>query len=304
MLFMFKLPHTLLTLLALAPVLAGQDGESTTPQSDKDEAEVELTNIDVQEAEYFKTCDYDENGWISYREAESSLHMNRDGFAQYDADNNGQVSQQEFNDRYRELLVRVGTFRTPTPKGVALVPAGSVAVTLEPASTLPSTSQAFVGLYDKDADGKLNVAELELASQALGFAGLSPSAVLGKLDIDKSGTVEPAELQTVLDALNVLDAASLIPLGTKASSIEELFGGNEPRPYFTGATPRPPRIGGPVVPFRRLDLDNSGFIDIADLEQLSLSAHTVVRPSAVLAGLDLNGDGRLSPEEMKAAFNG
>jgi hypothetical protein len=29
-----------------------------------------------------------------------------------------------------------------------------------------------------------------------------------------------------------------------------------------------------------------------------------VRPSAVLAGLDLNGDGRLSPEEMKAAFNG
>jgi hypothetical protein len=108
----------------------------------------------------------------------------------------------------------------------------------------------------------------------------------------------------LLDALNLIEGSSLIPLGAKANSIEELFGGTEERPYAPGVTPRPPLIKGPVPPFRRLDLNNDGFIEVLDLEQLSVSAHTVVRPSAILAGLDIDGDGKLGPAELKAAFDG
>ncbi len=297
---MFKLHHPLYAFVLCAPVLLAQDGgQVQAPQAEKP-----VTNLDAQEGEYFATCDYDENGWISYREAEASLHLNRDGFAQYDADNNGQVTRDEFNTRYRLLLKRVGSFRIPTPESVTQVPVGAVPLSMQPVTALPNTSQAFVGLYDKDVNGMLNLAELTSASTALGFPGIPPTAILAKLDLNKNGSVEPPELEGVLAALHILDAASLVSLGAKAGSIEELFGGTTPRPYFTGGTPQPPTIKGPVLPFRRLDLDNDGFIDVDDLEQLSLSAHTVVRPSAILAGLDRDADGKLSPEELLAAFDG
>jgi hypothetical protein len=183
---MFKLHHPLYAFVLCAPVLLAQDGgQVQAPQAEKP-----VTNLDAQEGEYFATCDYDENGWISYREAEASLHLNRDGFAQYDADNNGQVTRDEFNTRYRLLLKRVGSFRIPTPESVTQVPVGAVPLSMQPVTALPNTSQAFVGLYDKDVNGMLNLAELTSASTALGFPGIPPTAILAKLDLNKNGWKE------------------------------------------------------------------------------------------------------------------
>ncbi|MFT4711383.1 MAG: hypothetical protein ACJAZ8_001071 [Planctomycetota bacterium] len=257
-------------------------------------------NLDVKEEEYFTTCDYDANGWISFREAEASLHLNRDGFAQYDANDDGQITREEFHDRYTELLQRVGLFRIPTPIGQTdSTPEPLVEPGAEPA--FPATSQAFVDTYDINVDGRLDASEIGPAATALGFPGIDTDAVLALLDTDGSSYVEPAEVTAIVQSLNASGATITAP---KAASIEELFGESLERPYFVGATPRPPYIKGPVIPFRRLDSNNNGFIEIIDLEHLSVSAHTVIRPSAVLAGLDINGDGQLSPEELKAAFDG
>ncbi|MDG2144172.1 MAG: hypothetical protein P8N31_11495 [Planctomycetota bacterium] len=257
-------------------------------------------NLDQQEKEYFTTCDYDANGWISYREAEASLHLNRDGFAQYDANDDGQVTREEFHDRYTQLIQRVGIFRIPTPIGQT-EPAPAVPVEPGAAPAFPATSQAFVNTYDANVDGRLDVSEVGPAATSLGFPNVDPVAVLKLLDKDGSSFVEPAEIAAIIQGLNASGATITAP---KAASIDELFGKSLERPYFVGATPRPPLIQGPVIPFRRLDVNNNGFIEVADLEKLSVSAHTVIRPSAVLAGLDRDGDGKLSPEELKAAFDG
>jgi hypothetical protein len=163
--------HVLLASALLAPVLIGQDRGTETPiQEAADTVPIEDTDevsdviakgnsLDEQEQEYFATCDYDENGWISYREAESSLHLNRDGFGQYDSNNDGQVTREEFHDRYRELLKRIGAFRKPTPEGVEQIEVGSTGLETGLESIIPSSSQAFVGAYDTNVDGKLGTAE-------------------------------------------------------------------------------------------------------------------------------------------------
>ena len=85
--------------------------------------------------------------------------------------------------------------------------------------------------------------------------------------------------------------------------VEELFGHAEPRKLAPGAAPLPPHIAGPVRPFRRLDLDDDGALELADFDGLSISAHPRVSPGAVIATLDLDGDGALSPDEFAAAFD-
>lgn len=279
----------------------GEVPEEPEVQSEDGPKEAPLpNNLDEQEEEYFTTCDYDANGWISYREAESSLQLNRDGFAQYDANDDGQITREEFHDRYTELIQRVGLFRIPTPIGqVETTPAAPIEPGAAPA--FPATSQAFVDTYDRNVDGRLDASEVGPAATALGFPGIDPIAVLTLLDKDGSNFIEPAEITALVQGLNASGATITAP---KATSVEELFGASLERPYFVGATPRPPFIQGPVIPFRRLDANNNGFIEVIDLEQLSVSAHTVIRPSAVLAGLDRDGDGRLSPDELKAAFDG
>ena len=61
-------------------------------------------------------------------------------------------------------------------------------------------------------------------------------------------------------------------------------------------------LPGPVTHFRRLDVGNDGFIDVRDLRVLLAPARVDVRPSAVIAALDRNGDGRLNEEEFRASM--
>ena len=64
----------------------------------------------------------------------------------------------------------------------------------------------------------------------------------------------------------------------------------------------PPQIDGPVGSFRRLDLDGDGMISLEDLRRLQSPLALPVRAAAVLAALDSDGDGELSPREFSAAL--
>lgn len=300
-----------------APVAAPAQDPSATgkPKADPQvEAAAERARL---EEEYFATCDYDSDGWISFREGEAALLLTRTSFAQYDLDRDGRVTREEFSKRFLELLDRTGAFRKPTPKGLKPAEPGAAAPgspenPLDLAAILAGTSQpapsstpeTFVRKYDKNIDGKLDANELVGASETLGFAGLSGSKLLSVLDKDGSRFVEPKELEGALDALGLLSASGAAPALPKPKSIDELFGGSEPRISYPGATPRPPFIQGPVRPFRRLDLDDNGQIEVSDLDTLAMSAHPRMRPAALIATLDLDGDGALSAAEFAAAFDG
>jgi len=294
--------------LALLCALLGTSAQPQDPAADAERARLE--------AEYFQTSDYNTDGWISFREGEAALQLTRTSFAQYDLDRDGKISREEFGRRYAELLDRTGAFRRPTPEGLkpagpSTAPLGSpenpldLAALLTGKAALPTgpTPETFVGKHDENMDGRLDASELANAGAALGFAGLSGPKLLGALDADRSGFVEPAELAKALATLGTMSAAGAAPALPKAKSIEELFGGAEPRVSYPGSTPRPPHIKGPVRPFRRLDIDDDGRIEATDLDKLGVSAHPGIRPEVVLATLDQDGDGALTAAELAAAFD-
>jgi len=303
------------------PAPAEQDTPSTTETDGTSTAVSEAeaaAERDRYEAECFTTCDYNGDGWIAYREGQCSLLMTRASFAQYDNDSDGRITRDEFGQRYRELLDRTGAFRRPTPEGVTITqptqpdaPLGSpenpvdlAALIAGAAAATPATPETFVGKYDVNIDGRLSADELVTASKALGFEGMPAASIMTTLDLDKSGFVEPPELKSALNALGLLTAAGAAPPLPKAKSIEELFGESKSRESYAGSTPRPPYIKGPVRPFRRLDVNDDGFVQLEDLEMLAISAHPRIRPAAVIASLDLNADGQLSKEELAAALDG
>ena len=86
------------------------------------------------------------------------------------------------------------------------------------------------------------------------------------------------------------------------ASLEALFDQVEPRKRSAEPTPYPQRLRGPVSTFRRLDFDRSGGIGVDDLEALQRPLQIPIRASAVIATLDLNGDGELSLEEFAASM--
>ncbi|MDP6539257.1 MAG: hypothetical protein QF903_04825 [Planctomycetota bacterium] len=65
---------------------------------------------------YFEVCDYDENGWISFREASAALDVSRTRFFAYDRDRDGRVLREEFLAVYLDTVRRLGAFQPPTPR--------------------------------------------------------------------------------------------------------------------------------------------------------------------------------------------
>lgn len=243
------------------------------------------------EVEYFLASDLDGNGWISFREASKALRIDRREFFVFDADRDGRIMREEFEARYRSTVKAVGSFRPPT----------------SPDKELFTETEGTPLAYDFNGTGSLEEGELGAFLVAKNIE-VPADALLSLLDKDESHALEPVEFADIVATLTPLMPALAEPAdGTepepeKPRTIDELFGVSVKREVGFGTTPLPDRIEGPVSHFRRLDFDNDGWLEEEDLLSLLRPTRVEVRAAAVLAALDRDGDGRLSPAEFAAAM--
>ncbi len=276
------------------PETPRQNPQEPAPLADEAQeallAERRRVALALEEDEFFKRCDQNGNGWISLREGEETLGLSTSTFRSYDADTDGRISREEFGIRYRLSVVRVGAFKPPVAA---------------PQSVRAPTRNAeqLRNAYDKNGDGGLSAAEMKVLLVDYERQELPAELALEKLDRDGSTRIDGSEL----DFLARLLTASVSPASADPNApavrqtLEELFGGMRDRSRGFQAAPMPPQIDGPVRHFRRLDLDGSGRISTEDLRRLQAPLGLPARAPAVLAALDLDGDGELSPDEFAAA---
>ncbi len=244
----------------------------------------------LEEAEFFKRCDQNANGWISLHEGREALGMDSSTFRSYDIDLDGRISRDEFSARYKLSVSRVGAFKPPVsaPK---------------PARAPTRNAEQLRNAYDKNGDGGLSADELKLLLDDYGRSELPAEIALEKLDRDGSTRIDGAEIELLARLLTtILSPAAADPNASRVrQTLEELFGGMRDRTSGFHSAPMPPEIVGPVTHFRRLDLDSDGGVSIEDLRRLQAPLQLPVRAAAVLAALDLDGDGVMSPAEFAAA---
>ena len=243
------------------------------------------------EVEYFLASDLDGNGWISFREGSVSLRVSRKEFFTYDSDRDGRITRKEFEERYRTAVEAVGSFRPPTVPNRALFP----------------TPEGSPLQYDFNGTEALEEGELRAFMLDKGIQ-VPPNALFSLLDKNGSRALELSEFPEIVATLTPLvppaGAETAAPAGKeeKPRTIDELFGKSLEREVGFGTTPLPDRIAGPVSHFRRLDFDNDGAIEEEDLLGLLRPTGVAVRPAAVLAALDKDGDSRLSQAELAGAL--
>lgn len=235
---------------------------------------------------YFQTADWDGDGTIRFGEAEQSLSIDRAAFAAFDKDRDGGISPEEFAARYRHVVEQGGVFSPPRPKPEAPRPA-------------KRDAKALLLAYDVDLDGMLVESELGRALQEARISDPTSAVVLATLDKDRSLGIDGAELD---ELSNLLYPEKRATAEKKLLTLDELFDRTEPRDARAGSTIGPRRTTGPIPVFRRLDYDRSGAIELSDLEELQRPLRSAVRPAAVLATLDADGDGSISAEEFSAAM--
>ncbi len=274
----------LLVVLALAQGGAEKRGRAAPTKPAQPAAAAPSKNARADR--YFAICDQDGNGRISFKEAQASLGLDQAGFAAYDTDADGMILPAEFRRRYAAIVDAGGVFTPPKAKTVV-------------AAALPASAEKMLESFDKDRDGALSVAELDVALVEMNVSRMDPEATLDQLDHDGSGKLEPSELD---DLLALLKPGSATHSGPKPASIDELFCRVIPRPVSAPSTPEPPRFAGPLPSFRRLDLDGDGHVTLDELGELQRPFTFVPRPATVLAALDTDGDGTLSAAEFRAAM--
>lgn len=243
--------------------------------------------------EFFAIADHDGNGWISYREARESLDVDRLTYSAFDADRDGRVRLAEFEERLAYIEERGGFVRAPRPsEGPVLLPTRN--------------SEQLRNAFDTNADGALEEFEIDQLLATYRRHDVPTRIVIEKLDTNNSKKLELDELTSLSQLLSTtyseLDERAARP--SQDLSIDALFGGlTEPTIVEYQRTQSPPRIGGPVRPFRRLDLDGNGEVSIEELERLQRPLTLEVRIGAVLAALDADGNGTLSSDEFAGALD-
>ncbi len=224
----------------------------------------------------FRLTDADRNGWISLREASAALEADREEFARYDADRDGRWDLPEFEARFRRVLARLGAVPFPN------VRFGRVEETVPLTAATPLE---VLRSFDTDKNRALDEAELTSLAEAYSIE-LPLTEILRRVDTDSSGSMELHELE----ALNQLFEEHL--------RFQALAAGELPvstNPLFRKA---------PKDPLLRLDLDGDGSVSLDELIELGSGLRFSVRPAAVHAFLDQNGDGRLTRRELERAMGG
>jgi len=127
---------------------------------------------------------------------------------------------------------------------------------------------------------------------------------MANLDENSDRSLSGAELERASRLLQSLYAAGILGNGELPSyaSVDELFGRTVERPAAIDASRQPPLIAGPVLTFRRLDLDGDGGIEISDLYRLLTPVTPSFSIGAIHAGLDTDENGSIDRAELAAAF--
>jgi len=268
-------------------------------------------------AEHFRLCDLDGGGWLSLREAEVTLSLDRADFRRMDMNQDGRLGPGEFSAQSAELLARLGARpATPGPLKPAkpeplseprpdepaepVAAAQAAPVPTEPAGTAPAVASPFGSMpvrprdllarYDADQSEGLDASEMEKVFLEAGLS-LSPELVVAQMDPDDSGELESTELVAIawMVSRRVPEALRKAP---------------EPAaPPGEAATPAAPeRSAGLATHFGLLDAGADGYIDEADLRALQSPARLDLRLQALLSAMDQDGDGRLSASEFRASM--
>ena len=241
-----------------------------------------------QQRLWFSIADDDSSGWVSFREAAASMRFDAPRFCVFDLDNDGRITYEEFNgyvvgesSRNRRIIAPVVADFGDSPR--------------------KRSSEQLRAAYDSDLDGAISRFEFEtiLRDYDQEAQAFDTNDVFVRLDANDSKTLEIDELGRLASFLNPLKVGrgTVSPVMPGASTVLDLFGELQDM-----GDAHPPRIVGPVPPFRRLDLNNDGFVDIEDLERLEGRSFNPVRLRSVLNTLDIDYDGRLSEAEFLSSM--
>jgi Ca2+-binding EF-hand superfamily protein len=247
--------------------------------------------------EYFRTGDYDSNGMISFREAREALAITRAGFARYDTNRDGLIDSEEFVARYSDALLAGNSLPQPLEAREEPRP---------PARSAPQLRLA----YDANADGRLDVVEVQKALVSYEQEELDSEETLQRLDVDSSGFLELSEIEGLVPLLFAGDAIGIVQRPETAdgepfraaTTVFDLFGEREARESESSAAALPAQIVGPLDHFSRLDSNGDGLISYEDLDSLLRPIQSSIRLRAVVATLDTDEDGVVSREEFWASM--
>jgi Ca2+-binding EF-hand superfamily protein len=155
-------------------------------------------------------------------------------------------------------------------------------------------------VYDGDRDGRVTVEEYTAIS-------LETARRYGVFKTPLANPEDPAS-QALLEAVIGTDPVEsesdeFEAFPTDAGSVEDLFGRVRQRIWREHSVPEPDQLVGPVPSFRRLDTDDDGGIGREDLSILLTGSGLDVRPNALVAAVDANGDGSVSEAEFYASMS-
>lgn len=269
--------------------------------------------------EHFRLCDLDENGWLSLREGEVTLALDRNEFRRTDVNQDGRLDEAEFAAQKELLLARLGArpggLPPGTPSGAEPTePVADPPMDEPPAPLATDTDTAVAALpgpadselravhpspaelvarYDEDGDTALGAGEIE---RFLGDAGLAlvPELVVELYDRDDTAGLETAELYPL-----AWMASQRLPPPAAAAPGDAAGTSQGDAAAADAATAR--TLGG-LTHFGRLDPDRDGYVTEAELRKLQSPVRLELRLRALLSGMDQDGDGRLSEAEFRASM--